>query len=456
MKLAILFLLCFVTCSASGKNWAMLFTGSHEWRDYFSHANLCHAYQVLHKAGIPDERIVTVMYNDVADNKHNPFPGELFNNYNRTDVYKGTPLDYTGEEVTVDLVLAALKGDRAKVKALTGREGKVIDSGPGDNVFVFASVHGGQGILLFPDGFMYSKDLNKALEEMHDNKKYAKLVFYLEACKGGSMFETLSKDLDIYAVTAAKPDQNALKNYCDDLTFATCLGGQFSTGWIEKAEQVDFRTYTFSQHFEAIKRVVNFSDPQVYGDLSFMNLPLQDFFSSGQNQSQQVNKEWTPSKPSVKAHSSSVPIPTMRRSNPSVKAHSSSVPIPTMPLTLLQRQVDARPADVELRLQLARLQGLMADVDRFFHLTARRVYPSATPARIASITESNTETIRNWDCYETVLNEVNRSCKGLLHHQKLQGYFLSKLSALVNLCNRETGPVVVEAVLSASSQIESC
>ena len=127
-----------------------------------------------------------------------------------------------------------------------------------------------------------------------------------------------------------------------------------------------------------------------------------------------------------------------------------------MELTLLLRQVKARPADVNLRHELARVQAMMADVDRFFHLTARHVFPAGSSALIDRITDTKAEPIRNWDCYEQVLDVVNTSCQGLLYHPKLQGYFLSKFSALVNMCNRETGSVTVEAVQTASRQIELC
>ena len=32
-------------------------------------ADACHAYQILHKHGIPDENIVVMMYDDIAYNK---------------------------------------------------------------------------------------------------------------------------------------------------------------------------------------------------------------------------------------------------------------------------------------------------------------------------------------------------------------------------------------------------
>ena len=439
MKLAIVLLFCSVSYAAAGKNWALLFTGAPRWENYSVEANLCHAYQVLHKAGVPDERIVVVLYDDKADSWQNPFPGELYNNYNHTDVYKGALKDYTHKEVTVDLVLAVLRGDKAKVKELTGREGKVIDSGPDDNVFVAVSDHGGPGLLMMPDRPMTAKELNKALEDMHDDKKFAQLVFYLESCHSGSIFEDLSKDLNIYALTASDANHSAYMNYCYDKAFYPfCIGGEFSTAWIESAEVADLSTYTFQQQTEAIKMAVHKSHPQQYGDLSLLDRPLQDFFSNGQERTKQVS-----------------PVQT-RPPRSSLNVRDSGVPFHTMELTLLQRQVKARPADVNLRLQLARLQAMMADVDRFFHLAARHVYPAGSSALIKRITESKAEPIRNWDCYEQVLNVVNTSCRGLLHHPKLQGYFLSKFSALVNMCNRETGYVATEAVQAASRQIKLC
>ena len=31
-------------------------------------ADICHAYQILHKHGVPDENIVVMMYDDLAEN----------------------------------------------------------------------------------------------------------------------------------------------------------------------------------------------------------------------------------------------------------------------------------------------------------------------------------------------------------------------------------------------------
>ena len=200
-----------------------------------------------------------------------------------------------------------------------------------------------------------------------------------------------------------------------------------------KAQRSLISTLTLSDNMSRRSKLLSAEvTPSSMGDLL-----LQHFFSGGQNRTKQV-------------------CPIQTRPKHTLNVHVGGVSFHTMELTLLQRQVKARPADVDLRLQLARLQAMKADVDRFFHLAAKHVYPARRSAIISKITETNTEPFRNWDCYEKVLDELNISCPGLLRHPKLKGYFLSKLSTLVNMCNRETGPVVAEAVQAASRQIELC
>lgn len=54
-------------------------------------ANVCHAYQILRKAGVKYENIVVFMYDDIAFNVNNPKPGIIVNRPNGPDVYKGVP-----------------------------------------------------------------------------------------------------------------------------------------------------------------------------------------------------------------------------------------------------------------------------------------------------------------------------------------------------------------------------
>jgi legumain len=49
-------------------NWAVLVAGSNGWMNYRHQADVCHAYQILHKNGIPDSNIIVMMYDDLAKN----------------------------------------------------------------------------------------------------------------------------------------------------------------------------------------------------------------------------------------------------------------------------------------------------------------------------------------------------------------------------------------------------
>jgi glycosylphosphatidylinositol transamidase (GPIT) subunit GPI8 len=52
--------------SSWAANWAVLVAGSSEWVNYRHQADVCHAYQILHKNGIPDSNIIVMMYDDLA------------------------------------------------------------------------------------------------------------------------------------------------------------------------------------------------------------------------------------------------------------------------------------------------------------------------------------------------------------------------------------------------------
>jgi legumain len=39
--------------------------------------------------GVDPDNIITMMYDDIANHKENPYPGKIFNHPNGTDVYEG-------------------------------------------------------------------------------------------------------------------------------------------------------------------------------------------------------------------------------------------------------------------------------------------------------------------------------------------------------------------------------
>merc|ERR1719253_2187942 len=142
-----------------------------------------------------------MMYDDVAKSDMNPFPGKLYNfpwksEAEAVDVYAGCKLDYIGKHVTPEKFLAVLSGDEEAAG------GKVLKSKADDHVFVNFVDHGGVGIIAFPeDEVLHASALNRTLTRMHKRRMYKQLIFYLETCESGSMFEgVLSPNIDAYAL----------------------------------------------------------------------------------------------------------------------------------------------------------------------------------------------------------------------------------------------------------------
>ena len=70
--------------------------------------------------------------------------------------------------------------------------GKVLQSGPNDDVFIYFADHGAFGIVSFPHDFLSAQTLQETFELMHKNQRYKQILFYLEACESGSMLQVIN------------------------------------------------------------------------------------------------------------------------------------------------------------------------------------------------------------------------------------------------------------------------
>ncbi|CAG2168459.1 unnamed protein product [Oppiella nova] len=148
MKIALLLAVLFVGVNAApnsreftGKRWVVLCAGGAGWGNYPFQASIYHAYHIFLNHGIPEENIIVMHPDDLANNKANPTPNIVVNQVNGTDVYHGVPKHYVGKDVTPKNFLGILKGD-SELKAAGKR---VVESGPDDHVFVFFMDHGSTG-----------------------------------------------------------------------------------------------------------------------------------------------------------------------------------------------------------------------------------------------------------------------------------------------------------------------
>ncbi|CAG2171116.1 unnamed protein product, partial [Oppiella nova] len=273
----------------SGKKWIVLCAGGSGWINYPFQASIYHAYHMFIDHGIPKENIIVMHYDDLAHNKLNPTPGVIVNQINGSDVYNGVPKDYVKDMVTPEVefggnnFLGVLRGD-PKLKA-TGS--KVVESGPNDHIFVFFMDH---GFVSFPNGKLFSEDLINTLKEMHQNNRYAKLLFYLEACHSASMFGGLPTDINVYAVSSSRAIELSYACCFDDYRKAY-VGGFFSNNWYANSEANDFNVETVDEQYKYIsERYIvpdqtnipkNMTEHAThYGDLSIGQLYLSEFFGT--------------------------------------------------------------------------------------------------------------------------------------------------------------------------------
>ncbi|XP_009794187.2 vacuolar-processing enzyme-like [Nicotiana sylvestris] len=272
----------FLTEQSTGTKWAVLVAGSNGWWNYRHQADVCHAYQLLKKGGLKDENIIVFMYDDIANNTENPRPGVLINNPHGQDVYQGVPKDYVGEDVNADNFFNVILANKS---GITGGSGKILDSGPNDNIFIYYTDHGGPGIVSMPTGLVYANDLINVLKKKHASGTYSKMVFYLEACESGSMFDgLLPQGLNIYVTTASKPDENSWGTYCGLGRGAclvecpppefdgVCLGDLYSVAWMEDSDVQDRQTTTLDNQYDRIANrtaanLTHGSHVMQYGDM---------------------------------------------------------------------------------------------------------------------------------------------------------------------------------------------
>jgi len=257
-----------------GKHWVVIVAGSNGWYNYRHQADACHAYQIVHRNGIPDEQIIVMMYDDIANSEDNPTPGIVINRPNGSDVYAGVLKDYTGEDVTPQNFLAVLRGDEEAVKGKGS--GKVLKSGPRDHVFVYFTDHGATGILVFPNDDLHVKDLNETIRYMYEHKMYQKMVFYIEACESGSMMRHLPADINVYATTAANPTESSYACYYDEKR-STYLGDWYSVNWMEDSDVEDLTKETLHKQYQLVKSHTNTSHVMQYGNKSISTMKVMQF-----------------------------------------------------------------------------------------------------------------------------------------------------------------------------------
>jgi len=422
-SLMILYSACGYQLENGGKIWALLVAGSNEYFNYRHQADVCHAYQILHRNGIPDENIIVMMYDDIAYNEENPTKGIIINQPNGSDVYGGVLKDYTGESVNSTNFLKVLTGDAEGMRGIGS--GRVIKSGPNDHVFVNFVDHGAPGLLAFPSDELYADDLIKALRKITVNRQFAQLVFYVEACESGSMFDNLlPDDLNIFAVTAADPHESSYACYYDS-TRQTYLGDVFSVMWMEDSEKENLLRETLHHQFEIVRTETNTSHVEEYGDLDVGSMHVSDFLGF------QISRN---------SNSFTAQLPPV----------TDSVPSHHVPVAILERKLEAAvdPKEKkEIKFQLHRIMKYRRHMEN----VVTKVLMLATGKDESKVQELKINRyklrLENFRCYKKLVAAFSEKCFKLSDNP----HAFRQLYILANVCGHKK--VTAHSILNAITQV---
>ncbi|RLM98836.1 vacuolar-processing enzyme-like [Panicum miliaceum] len=404
-------------------------------------ADVCHAYQIMRKGGLKDENIVVFMYDDIAGSPENPRPGVIINHPAGGDVYAGVPKDYTGKDVTVGNFLAALLGNRS---AVAGGSGKVVASGPDDHVFVFYSDHGGPGVLGMPsDDYLYAKDLVRALKQKHAAGGFKSLVFYLEACESGSIFEgLLPKDIGVYATTAANAEESSWGTYCPGDNpgpppeFDTCLGDLYSVAWMEDSDVHNLRTESLKQQYEVVK-----DRTSAHGTYSLGSHVMQ---YGDQRLGAQSLFQFIGTNP---ANNNA----TFARDN-SLRRYSGAVNQRDADLVYFwqkyKKSAEGTPQKAEARKRLLEVMSRRSRVDSSMELIGALLFGSDEGSRVlGAVRPAGQPLADDWDCLKAMVRAYEAQCGPLAQ------YGMKHMRSFANICNAGVGEDAMAKVASQACAV---
>lgn len=210
--------------------WALLVASSKDWKNYRHQADILSVYQMIRERGYPDDHIILIMEDDLAQNPKNPFKGEVKTDLAESNLYQNFDIDYKMSDLTPTDIMNILSGKK------NSRTPIVIESTDKDNILIFWSGHGTQAELCWGDEFMgVRKDMiGNTLRQMAKEKKYRKMLFLIEACYSGSIVKDILIPGALFITAANDKDTSKADNFSNQL--GVWMTNRFTYGLREQLE----------------------------------------------------------------------------------------------------------------------------------------------------------------------------------------------------------------------------
>lgn len=176
-------------------------------------ANTLSLYRTVKRLGIPDERIILMLADDMACNPRNNYPAQVFNNENhQLNLYgDNVEVDYRGYEVTVENFLRVLTG---RHESAVPRSKRLL-SDEGSHILLYMTGHGGDEFLKFQDNEeLQSHDLADAVKQMKEKHRFKELLIMVDTCQAATLFSQLHSP-GVLAIGSSMKGENSYSHHLD-------------------------------------------------------------------------------------------------------------------------------------------------------------------------------------------------------------------------------------------------
>eukprot|EP00906_Rhabdomonas_costata_P018723 RCo027300 len=202
----VFFLLCAAASATHSNNWVVIVSTSKYWFNYRHQVNALHVYAAVKRWGIPDDRIILMLAEDVACNSRNPFPAEVYGPGRGKNLHTPTiEVDYRGIEVTAGAFLRLLSDQHPEHFPASRR----LLSDENSNVLIFLAGHGGDLFMKFQDSEEVSaQDFADAFLAMRLKRRFHELLLIIDTCQADTLYSTVRTE-GIIAVGSSLKDESS-------------------------------------------------------------------------------------------------------------------------------------------------------------------------------------------------------------------------------------------------------
>jgi ABC-type branched-subunit amino acid transport system substrate-binding protein len=240
------------------------------WPNYRHQADALTLYRMLHGAGVSDDQIILMVYDDVPTAKENPIRGDIHNIPKGSNLRPGAEIDYSGPAVSTQTLENVLTGKR------TAETPVVLESDAGTDLFVYIVSHGAPGKINFRrDDAFTAEDMARITDRMYQERKYRQVFFMVDTCFGESVATNVTAPGILYLTGAAKNEPSLGAVYDSDIR--QWLSDEFTVN-VMKAIQSD-PGITFRKLYPAIYRNVTGSHVRMIDTGNFsLDTPVMKYF----------------------------------------------------------------------------------------------------------------------------------------------------------------------------------